>query len=367
MKIRFWQNIISPHQVDVFEALASMVDVEVSLVVQEKMTEDRLNLGWNVPTLSNINVEQGITDTKIETLLDEKKDIEIFTAPWGYPSLRQSFRKAIWREDARVALMSEPGIWKGLSGMLRVGRGRVHSTIYGQRLSFILAIGDLAVTWFQKCQYPKNIIYPYAYTTSTVYENKGYRESGVFKIIYVGQLSYRKGLDLLLFALKKLGKEGWQLRIVGDGPSRSYLQLISKIFGLEDCISFHGVINNEKVKSMIGESDLLVLPSRWDGWGAVVNEALHCGTPAVCSDSCGAKAIIEDSVNGRVFKTNNIDELSKTIEMFWESPCDETRRTLIQKKSKKFSGKSVANYLVEIIEYSSNNELPRPIAPWKTI
>ena len=47
-------------------------------------------------------------------------------------------------------------------------------------------------------------------------------------------------------------------------------------------------------------ADVLVLPSRFDGWGAVVNEALMVGTPVICSDRCGASDVIENGRNGYV-------------------------------------------------------------------
>jgi glycosyltransferase involved in cell wall biosynthesis len=61
-----------------------------------------------------------------------------------------------------------------------------------------------------------------------------------------------------------------------------------------------------------------VLPSRFDGWGAVVNEALMVGTPVICSDRCGASDVIENGRNGYVFEADNADALLQRLHCFFE-------------------------------------------------
>ena len=62
-----------------------------------------------------------------------------------------------------------------------------------------------------------------------------------------------------------------------------------------------------KIPEVICESDCLVLPSRYDGWGAVISEALMVGTPVICSDNCGAANVVTASNVGSVFSTNDFD------------------------------------------------------------
>ena len=59
-----------------------------------------------------------------------------------------------------------------------------------------------------------------------------------------------------------------------------------------DHIYLKPFMDNTKVRLAIEEADLLVLPSRFDGWGAVVNEALGAGTPVLVSDLCGSSYLV---------------------------------------------------------------------------
>lgn len=56
-----------------------------------------------------------------------------------------------------------------------------------------------------------------------------------------------------------------------------------------------------KVHQMMHRFDVLVLPSRYDGWGAVINEALQRGLYVICSNRCGAKALVVNDKIGKVF------------------------------------------------------------------
>src|SRR5437870_11248743 len=61
-------------------------------------------------------------------------------------------------------------------------------------------------------------------------------------------------------------------------------------------------------------ADLLVLPSRYDGWGAVINEALMSGIPAICSDNCGAADLVRSSVQlGAVFRAGSAIDLARVL------------------------------------------------------
>ena len=64
-----------------------------------------------------------------------------------------------------------------------------------------------------------------------------------------------------------------------------------------------------EVYQFINVADCLVLPSKHDGWGTVVSEALISGVPAICSDTCGVAEVVKLSNYGGVFKSGNIEDL----------------------------------------------------------
>ena len=66
------------------------------------------------------------------------------------------------------------------------------------------------------------------------------------------------------------------------------------------------------MQACIAAADLLALPSRWDGWGLVVNEALAVGVPVIASNACGASDLIRQDVNGYVFTSEDAASLRES-------------------------------------------------------
>ena len=365
MKIRFWQNHISLHQSEVLCSLASIANVEVSIVVSGELSIHRIRHGWREPKLTKVAVERGITSSKLTDLFCDKQDVEIFSAPWGNSSLRSAFRTAMSR-SITSALMSEPYDWRGMVGYLRVLRGCMHEKLYQKKLAFVLAIGTLAEEWFLKCGYPIHKIYPYAYTTAI--KNRSVSENDrpcVKRILYVGQLISRKGVGRLLEALGRLKGYNWQLEIIGTGPLEWYFHKMAEVYSVSERVRFTGRVENARIHEYIQNSDVLVLPSYWDGWGAVVNESLHHGVPVICSNHCGAQCLIDKRTEGLVFESASFDALKASLESVLTSPplsCVE--RSLIAKQSIRFSGNFVAEYLLRIVRYAVRREGCRPIPPW---
>jgi len=119
-------------------------------------------------------------------------------------------------------------------------------------------------------------------------------------ILYCGQLIERKGLDTLLSAFRQLRGAGRNVRLqlVGTGPLEASLKgtISSAEAGLIDFAGFQPV---DKLPGLFAQADLFVLPSRHDGWGVVVNQALATGLPLICSEGVGAAHdLIREGWNG---------------------------------------------------------------------
>ncbi len=365
-RIRFWQNIISPHQIETIKALSRKEEVEVSLVVIEALSDQRKKMGFSVPDTGNIDLVVGMTNAVIERQLTKQADIEIFTAPWGYPPIRSAFNAALKRK-ATIAIVSETPDWRGISGWLRRQRGRAHAIRYGRKLAFILAIGSLAQLWYTSCGYPEKIVFPFAYTVQPPVDLhvRCVSSDGPFKILFIGNLVRLKGVDILLYALRSQTENAWTLDIVGDGPSRNLLEILSKRYGIADKICFRGAIGHAETMAVLEAADLLVLPSRKDGWGAVVNEALHRGVPVLCSDTCGAKSIVRPGINGEIFRSGSVSDLERKLApALAGSDSFPHRSEVIRELSGVFSGEAVASYLLEVVECVLGAKVEPPTPPW---
>lgn len=132
----------------------------------------------------------------------------------------------------------------------------------------------------------------------------------------VGSVQYRKGHDILLEAISQLRndlKNKVHLIILGEGSETEEIWLKSLIrkFNLESTISKFGF---QDPKSYYDIMDIFVLPSRLEGFGLVVIEAMMSNCCVIRSDTEGAYDQIEPGVSGILFKNESIAELTKQLE-----------------------------------------------------
>lgn len=140
-------------------------------------------------------------------------------------------------------------------------------------------------------------------------------------VIFVGRLSPTKQIDHAILAFKKSGLQGKML-IVGDGPQKNKLEKIILKKRLQDQVEFIGWSTREEVINLISKSRVLVLPSRTEGFGLVIGEALMCGTPVVaynCSEGVSSQLYTEDMKRGLV-ETNNVEKLAISLKDIIQNP-----------------------------------------------
>jgi glycosyltransferase involved in cell wall biosynthesis len=105
----------------------------------------------------------------------------------------------------------------------------------------------------------------------------------------VGTLEPRKNYPILFEALASLrerGLEMWPLVIVGK-PGWLYEPIYRRVteLGLQDVVCFTGFVSDDELPALYNAATLLALPSRYEGFGLPVVEAMACGTPVVCSNT----------------------------------------------------------------------------------
>lgn len=135
------------------------------------------------------------------------------------------------------------------------------------------------------------------------------------RILYVGRISFGKGLDLLLEALTKV-EHKFELHIVGDGPERRTIAALVQKMNLEKQVVFEGFKENEELIQCYRECDVFVFPSRQDCFGLVILEALCAGLPVIASRYADGvyDTIIEDT-NGYIVDPYDADEMAQKIDM----------------------------------------------------
>lgn len=142
------------------------------------------------------------------------------------------------------------------------------------------------------------------------------------QILYVGRIHRIKGIDILLTAARQLANRRPEIRVVfvgGSLLSRHYrlqeerLRRLARELHLEGQVEFVGAKPPQEVAALMRKSALLVLPSRAESFGAVLVEALACGTPVVATRCGGPEEIVTDGV-GILVPPQNEDALADGIE-----------------------------------------------------
>ena len=134
------------------------------------------------------------------------------------------------------------------------------------------------------------------------------------RLLYVGRLNYKiKGIDRLIPIMKNILEcyPDVDLDIVGDGSDKVKFMNQVKLNNLEESIHMIGLTND--VGKYYLQSSILLVPSRLEGFGLVITEAMAYGIPVVAFHSNGPDEIIDDSVNGYLLNQGDIEGFANAV------------------------------------------------------
>jgi glycosyltransferase involved in cell wall biosynthesis len=148
------------------------------------------------------------------------------------------------------------------------------------------------------------------------------RNPGEIVFLFCGQMIARKGLDHLLaaFAAVAARHSGAKLLLVGREA-----ELPARLSQLDPAarqrVEYAGFQPPECLPRYFARADVFILPSRYDGWGVVVNQAIGAGLPVICSNAVGAAHdLIEPEVNGLRFPPGDVPALTACMERMAADP-----------------------------------------------
>lgn len=136
-------------------------------------------------------------------------------------------------------------------------------------------------------------------------------------VLFVGRLEEQKNVGTLMKAFAGLLRrlpDSVVLIIVGDGTERPKLEAEAEKLGVCDHVRFVGFCPPNEVFAYYQIASVFVLPSIWEPFGAVVNEALLMGVPVVCSRVAGSSDLIHDGINGYLVRPDSADAIASAIE-----------------------------------------------------
>ena len=285
-EIVFLTNTPVPYQLDMFGKLAEKTPVRMLLASANNAGQNvawKLDLPtWAVP-LPAIKAWQ-----RWRVLNENLAAEEIFYLILGGYKLPYAVALRVW------------AFVHGLPVYYWMERPQPHTRLKAKLRNFVMGlflrtgkgvwgIDSQAVALYS--QYNKN-------TTQQPYAISGYGKPKVraykkpLKCLYIGQFIERKGLDIVFSAFEKLDAKDVTMTFAGKGPQEDEVNAFCTKYGHTNA----GFVQPADLPKLLAEHDIFVFPSRYDGWGVVVAEALAAGLPVLTSDRVGAHDLLTDEM-----------------------------------------------------------------------
>lgn len=370
----FWQNVPSIHQAPLVRAMADEWNGPVHVVTDEDLPSHRAELGWERPDYGNATLVVAPRRSARRRLM---ADVERYPAVHIFSGLR-AYRETVWtmRQVARtgnvMGVFLEPLREDDVPrALLRYAVYRRLALKWRARVEFILVTGERGMRRYAELGFHLDRLFPFAYVVGAHRVRPGLGRGGgpvakgQVRLLLVGRMIRQKGVGLLFGALAQVAFEGWVLDVIGRGPEMTRLKAHSEELGLSRHIRWLGPRPNDEVRARMAVADVVVLPSIYDGWGAVVNEALTAGARVLVSAGAGAADLAARAPGGRVFETGSMWSCTRELDaLLAAGPITYHERREVQRWAEDvISPGVVARYLRRIISFVEHGG-ERPSPPW---
>jgi len=322
-KVLFITIVPSPYQRDLFGALAGREDVDLSVCYLDSASPEnpwpnkslrpfeRITPGFWVP----FGRTRGYVNWGLPNLFEpDVVVLSSFTSLTGQLLMRRQLRGKrwlFWGERLHRNFGLKELIQRGLAEPI-------------SRASGIVGIGREAENDYRR-RFPNipHFSIPYHCDLSGFFAIGPRPETGLpITFLFCGQMIRRKGVDLLLLAFDRLIASGFDARLLLVGREAELPKFLAKVRPATRLrIRYDGFQAPERLPEYFGMADVFVLPSRYDGWGVVINQALAAGLPIITSDAVGAGFdLVENGINGLRVIAGDVDLLYRAMEMLTLSP-----------------------------------------------
>ncbi len=139
-------------------------------------------------------------------------------------------------------------------------------------------------------------------------------------LLFVGNVEKRKSIATVIKALAEIKEFDFMFNIAGNIVEEDYYQEIKELIysnNLEGKVKYIGKISTEKLLMHYQNSDIMIFPSLWEGYGMVIAEAMANGLPVISSDIPTSKELIDDGVDGLLFKKGDHQDLARCIKKLY--------------------------------------------------
>ena len=328
MKIVFFSNYLTHHQIPFCLEMQKREDVEFYFVSTLPMEEERKQGGWSFEEEYPFEIKayQSEQDKAAALALATESDIMLIgSAPEEYVAHRMKYAKTklTLRYSERIY---KGGRWRVLSPRGAVKRIKTYFRYLGKPLYMLCAsayaAGDFAMlgSYLGKCFKWGYFPQTYQYDVEELLQKKQTNS-----LLWVARMIDWKHPEVAVLVAKRLKEKGYvfRLNMIGVGPMQEEVQRLIEENQLADCVHLLGAMSPEQVRKYMEESSILLFTSdQTEGWGAVLNEGMNSACAVVANGQIGSVPfLLKDGENGRIYYKNNIEKIVDIIETLFNDEC----------------------------------------------
>lgn len=380
-KIIAWHPVLTDHQAYTYQELSRQSGLPVVVQVVRLEDETRRAQGWTDTRVTGVERQlipaQGFLRKGLRRLWAGRDHIHVFGSAFENPRLMLMLWFAcVMRFECYI--ISEPyspvaygyladrsPLRERLKAWIRPWLYRFYVLALRRGLKGIFTISRLAAQQYVSAGMPADRIFPFGYFVPTApaasiaeaVNRDDFTQR--LRLIFIGSLIERKGLGPLIAAVRQAVDMGAELQLDVYGPGDP------TAFDFDgSTVRYLGRIPFGQAQHYSRSYDLMVLPSHYDGWGVVVNEALCAGVPVLCSDQVGARVLVETFKAGQVFPSGDAQALAHQLVTLAAEPAKLDEMKLASTvAAEAIQPSRAATYMLKVLTTGSANRSAVP-SPW---
>ena len=296
------------YKVNLYNRLSENLNIFVIFLASqacEERSADFVNLDnaqFDYTVLKNTNLQNRHTIKNFSLINTILKGISYHTVVFCAWNFLETWLLCFSHSRSRNAFVLESSI----KDSTHTGWKALFKRILLSRISVVFASGQMQKELLKALKYNGEIIETHGVGIINKPRNTLSQSHFSGKFIYVGRLVEIKNVQMLINIFN--GLPSFQLTIVGTGELSAQLQASANIN-----IKFMGTVKNSDIGKMLKQNDIFILPSRYEPWGLVAEEAIYHGLPVLLSEACGVTSILNKNPGCLLFDPTNEEDLINTI------------------------------------------------------
>lgn len=319
MKLTTISNYINHHRIPISDELYGQLGDDFTFIQMQPMEEERVKMGWQDAFADIPYLKCYYEDPENCQKIIDDSDVVIFGGVEDESCIQNRImqKKVIIRGSERLY---REGQWKAISPRGLIKKYKDHTRLRKYPVYLLCHGGYVASDFHIVRAYPEKM-FRWGYFTKVkeynieqLFQKKKHIDNNgneILKLLFAGRFMKLKHPEYAIEAARLFKEKGisFQLDMVGDGEQKETLEALSKQYGLEENIVFHGFQNPEKVREFMEEANIFFFTSNHlEGWGAVLNESMNSGCAVVAGAGIGAVPfLIQNGKNGITYADENLD------------------------------------------------------------